>query len=1206
MSNETTVKVNIDVDNSPLEDLSELLETLVTNGEELGETLSSSLSDVNSSVEELNTTLQDVNESAENVDDTLTNMDSTAIEEINESASEAVTSLNDLSNASEDATLSLQDASNAAQELSDNLSNVDGSSLSDAANAAEDLSSSASGASEEIDNMSNSSGTFSESTNNWMSMATGINGVASRVGSLNGQFMALNDVVSTVSVNTGYSTDKVRELATSYSEVGTSASDAAIYLQRFQNAGLEPSSAEMDKAMQEAHQLQTAFRLTGTEADSLMGALKRAGIGADNLGSSFNALGYISAETNISVDTFQSVLTTAGANMENYGVSVDVAAVALSKINGRYRTARQAGSAFNEAVKESKGDLAKLEELLELTPGTLQNASAETQKAAGVVDNLSDSYEKNQGLLGGFNEWLDDTAMSMSGYIGPIANFAQTFTSAFSGMADVIATLKAAKDGIKGLINVAKNHGVLGDLADKLKKLRGSGGSSSGDDGGILGDTSKGTGEGGGFKDGFKGAAKNVGTIAKSFVTSIAAISAAMGTIFIGMVEIAAIGWVYQQIKPQVDAGIEAIKNVGIILLPLAAAVIGLGYIIDKTGVNIDGIQDGMRDGARLIIEAMLCTAGIIASFIPCIAALAGVGAVYNAVQSQVDAGVEALKKVSLILIPIAAAIIALGVVVDKFSVNVGNVAKGMAKAAVLVVEAMILTAGVIASMIPGILVIASIGGMVDIGSVSNGVEAIKQCAVVIVPIAAVIMILGAVLGNFAVAAAPVAIGMALVAALVAEAMILTAGVIVSMIPAMLAIASIGDMIDLSSVKKGAETIKQTAIALGYVAEAVAMLTAVDMMSLADNITNAISSFLGFGDSGIETMLDKIRGFVEGFNNSQIPVLDMGKVTQLRMISTQLPVAVASIISIKSMMDNVNMVLGSGNLLSMITGGNLQDTLNQLKPQVQAVMDFANDIGNFNLSGAGVAGIANAITSLSNSINQIVATANNGVGALRSAGTRLGTALKTGFSTSIVGFNTLANSSLASLISNVNSKVGAMRSAGTNLANALVTGFKSKAHQLKTAASQEAQYAIQAVLSKKSEMRQAGYELGLSYVEGYRAGQNSGSPGDVAKAAREEAGYAIEAVLDNYSKMFRTGAGFGNSLVEGYKTASNLNKDLNIGNGQFFNNPVGSNNDKNITVNLEIGTVDSKSRVDEIVDAVTHALTWNNALAGRNIDKEAI
>ena len=1047
MSDETTVKVNIDIDNSPLEDLSELLETLITKGEELGDTLSSALEDINTSADDLNTTLNDVGESAENVEETISNMDSSSIEEINESVGQTVDAMDDLKTSAEDASGSLSDAASSAEELSSSLSSVDGSGLSDAASSAEELSSSASGASEEIDNMSNSSQTFGKNTTDWMHIAVGLDGVVGRVGSLNGQFMALNDVVSTVSVNTGYSTDKVRELATSYSEVGTSASDAAIYLQRFQNAGLEPSSAEMDKAMQEAHQLQTAFRLTGTEADSLMGSLKRAGIGADNLGSSFNALGYISAETNISVDTFQSVLTTAGANMENYGVSVDVAAVALSKINGRYRTARQAGSAFNKAVEESGGDIAKLEQLLGLEAGTLQNASAETQKAAGVVDNLSDSYEKNQGLLGGFNEWLDDTAMSMSGYIGPIANFAQTFTSAFSGMADVIATLKAAKDGIKGLINVAKNHGVLGDLADKLKKLRGSGGSSSGDDGGILGDTSKGTGEGGGFKDGFKGAAKNVGTIAKSFVTSIAAISAAMGTIFVGMVEIAAIGWVYQQIKPQVDAGIEAIKNVGIILLPLAAAVIGLGYIIDKTGVNIDGIQKGMDKGAKLIAKAMFWTSVIVASFIPGIAALAGVGAVYNAVQSQVDAGVEALKKVSLILIPIAAAIIALGVVVDKFSVNVGNVAKGMAKAAVLVVESMILTAGVIASMIPGILVIASIGGMVDIGSVSNGVEAIKQCAVVIVPIAAVIMILGAVLGNFAVVAAPVAIGMALVAGLVAEAMILTAGVIVSMIPAMLAIASIGDMIDLSSVKKGAETIKQTAIALGYVAEAVAMLTAVDMMSLADNITNAISSFLGFGDSGIETMLDKIRGFVEGFNNSQIPVLDMGKVTQLRMISTQLPVAVASILSIKSMMDNVNMVLGSGNLLSMITGGNLQDTLNQLKPQVQAVMDFANDIGNFNLSGdggAGVAGIANAITSLSNSINQIVATANNGVGALRSAGTRLGTALKTGFSTSIVGFNTLANSSLASLISNVNSKVGAMRSAGTNLANALVTGFVNK------------------------------------------------------------------------------------------------------------------------------------------------------------------
>ena len=86
--------------------------------------------------------------------------------------------------------------------------------------------------------------------------------------------------------------------------------------------------------------------------------------------------------------------------MSTYGVSVDVAAVALKNINSRYCTAHQAGSAFNETVKESGGDISKLEQLLNLEAGTLQNASVETSKASNTANNLSQSTQDAQGWTG--------------------------------------------------------------------------------------------------------------------------------------------------------------------------------------------------------------------------------------------------------------------------------------------------------------------------------------------------------------------------------------------------------------------------------------------------------------------------------------------------------------------------------------------------------------------------------------------------------------------------------------------------------------------------------------------------------------------------------------------------------------------------------------------------------------------------------------
>ena len=418
MVNETTVKVNVDVDTSGVEELATLLENLQSTGETVGSTISSSITDITSELENATSAAEDLNSALENNDGS---------------------SLDIAADSASNLSAELDSAANSAQEVNDTLSGVDSSGLEDVAESAEK-------ASEELEESSENSKTFSEKTTGWITASNYINEFASKVGSLNGSFMAINDTLGVAAVNTGYSIDQVRELAIAYAEVGTSTSDAATYLQRFQNSGLEPASQGMDKAMNNAHLLQTAFRMTGSEANSLMGALSRAGIGSEDLADSFNALGYMSANTNISIDTFQSVLTTAGAAMEDNGVSIDVAAVALKNINGRYRTARQAASAFNEAVKESEGDISKLEELLDLQAGTLQNASAETATAAGVVDELSQSYVDAQGPLAQYQTYMDQISTSLSGYLGPIANISSTFTDMFAGLGDVKTAYEILRD----------------------------------------------------------------------------------------------------------------------------------------------------------------------------------------------------------------------------------------------------------------------------------------------------------------------------------------------------------------------------------------------------------------------------------------------------------------------------------------------------------------------------------------------------------------------------------------------------------------------------------------------------------------------------------------------------------------------------------------------------------------------------------------
>ena len=417
MSNETTVKVNVEVDSTELESLNDLLEDLMSKGEEAGTNVSGSLGEIES--------------------------------------------------AAMNAGMELSDATTAAEDLSGGLGSVDGAGLDNAANSAGELADQLGNASDEAEKLNEGTDTFSTNTMKWTGASQAMGNISAKVGAANNEFMAINDTVGMVAVNTGYSTQEVRNLASSYTEVGTSAADAAIYLQRMQNAGIEPNTAAMGDAMNNAHLLQTAFRMSGSEADALMGSLGRAGIGADNLSESFNALGYISAETNISVDTFSSILTTSGANMDKYGVSTDVAAVALSKINSRYKNARQAGSAFNKAVEESQGDVAKLEELLDLEAGTLQNASDTTAVAAGTVEELSASHADAQGWVGQLGAAMDSLKMQISGPVGQLTNFSAGLSSCFVGMADVKAASSMFRD-LKDSIGNIK----LDDIKGKFGSLK--------------------------------------------------------------------------------------------------------------------------------------------------------------------------------------------------------------------------------------------------------------------------------------------------------------------------------------------------------------------------------------------------------------------------------------------------------------------------------------------------------------------------------------------------------------------------------------------------------------------------------------------------------------------------------------------------------------------------------------------------------------
>lgn len=104
-------------------------------------------------------------------------------------------------------------------------------------------------------------------------------------------------------------------------------------------------------------------------------------------------------------------------------------------------------------------------------------------------------------------------------------------------------------------------------------------------------------------------------------------------------------------------------------------------------------------------------------------------------------------------------------------------------------------------------------------------------------------------------------------------------------------------------------------------------------------------------------------------------------------------------------------------------------------------------------------------------------------------------------------------------------------------------------------------------------------------------GLGQSSPGKIVKAMRQELDWTSEAIYR--SNLADDTARLGAKMSESFNpslTASGA--DVTGTNGV-----VGGG----LTLNIEVGTVDSRDRVQEIVDAITREIAWDNTTAGRTV-----
>lgn len=263
----------------------------------------------------------------------------------------------------------------------------------------------------------------------------------------------------------------------------------------------------------------------------------------------------------------------------------------------------------------------------------------------------------------------------------------------------------------------------------------------------------------------------------------------------------------------------------------------------------------------------------------------------------------------------------------------------------------------------------------------------------------------------------------------------------------------------------------------------------------------------------------------------------------------------------------------------------------------QAVNAVTTTIQKLNsLSGSSVDGnISNILTSVTTTLNNLKSTLASMAGGFYSVSVNIGTSIVNGIRQGLSPLNSY-------MITAVNTATGTSASSGwtggARIGTSIMGGFKS-AFNLHTTMSTELGYTLQAIQNATQQYHGAGEALGKSVVKGFQLGINTGSPGDVYHTMEDELNY-VKYLIPSYNSTMRDmSADLGTNVVSGFGQNSSLQVP-SVNAQPYANNVSGMTSSPVININVE-GNINDESTMDILVEKLTRAITWSNAMGNRSV-----
>lgn len=379
---------------------------------DLASNADTAFSSVSSGADSASTSMDSMGNAADSAGSALNSVDGTPLDTISSAADSASTSLDSAGNAADSVgtatnTISSQaidEASAAATSLGNNYDQV--------ASAAEN-------AAQKSDDIGQSTANAGQESAVGLGVATAAVGTLTAGLELAAQQMGKTEATFQKMANVNLPVAEVRNMISSLISATFPQEDALSYVRTLKQIGLT-SEDSLSRGAAAFNTIQVA---TGVGSDSVIkfsNSMVAMGIDMNNIPSTFNAIAYANANMVGGFDTYVGWMQKYDSTFKGMGLTIDQTAVLVAGATKKFGGGRAAYTGLATAIKDSNGDLGKMEELLGMVPGSLQNASETTAAYGGKLDKNNQIMKDNTTLVQKAQAEISKLTTEYGGIISPI------------------------------------------------------------------------------------------------------------------------------------------------------------------------------------------------------------------------------------------------------------------------------------------------------------------------------------------------------------------------------------------------------------------------------------------------------------------------------------------------------------------------------------------------------------------------------------------------------------------------------------------------------------------------------------------------------------------------------------------------------------------------------------------------------------------